>query len=81
MRATRAIGSSSPTRPSLVWVLACCMFRLLYFVLACSLYSDLSVRRAVSRALCLGSVVLEVGLAFYGKSPLPACRALPRRPF
>ena len=57
------------------------MFRLLYyFVLACSLYSDLSVRRAVSRALCFGSVVLEVGLAFYGKSPFPRARALPRRP-
>ena len=70
MRATRAIGSSSPTRPSLVWVLACCMFRLLYFVLACSLYSDLSVRRAVSRALCLGSVVSEGGTCLLWQVPL-----------
>ena len=70
MRATRAIGSSSPTHPSLVLVLACCMFRLfvVLLVLACSVYSDLSVRRAVSRASVLWRVVVVAVLAFYGKS-------------
>ena len=59
------------------YVSMCC---LLLLVLACRLYSDLSVRRAVSRALCLGSVVLEVGLAFYSESHFPRASALPPRP-
>ena len=70
MRAVRASGTSSPTRPSLVGSLFAACLLVVPLVLACRLYSDLSVRRAVSRALCLGSVVSEGGTCLLWQVPL-----------